>query len=55
MATLNANTAVVHPETGEAKVLLAGQDVPEWAADLVGDHLLADEKPAKKSKPAESR
>lgn len=37
---LTANTVVLHPETGAITVLLAGQDVPDWAESLVGDHLL---------------
>ena len=42
MATLNANTIVQRGY--EAVVLYAGDEVPEWAADQIGDHLIkADE------------
>jgi hypothetical protein len=41
MATLNSNTIVAHPETGAPTVLLSGDEVPDWAAELIGDHLLA--------------
>lgn len=44
MAKLIGTTVVAHPETGEPAVLLEGIDLPEWANDLVGEHLL-DEKP----------
>jgi len=40
MAKLNANTIVTNPDTHEAVVLYQGDAVPEWAADLVGEHLL---------------
>lgn len=40
MATVTDNTIVVNPETGAAVVLAAGADVPEWAEDMVGDHLV---------------
>lgn len=39
MAKVNANTVLADPETGQPVVLLAGEDVPGWAKDLVGDHL----------------
>lgn len=42
MGVLNSNTIVVNPETGTGEVLLAGQDVPVWAEDLIGDHLLEE-------------
>lgn len=38
MAKLTANTVVL--KGFEAVVLYAGAEVPEWAADQVGDHLL---------------
>ncbi len=46
MATVNATTIV--RKGYEAVVLLAGDEIPEWAADQVGDHLIKadDEKPA---------
>lgn len=41
MATLNANTVV---QRGfEHVVLYKGDEIPEWAADLVGDHLIEPE------------
>lgn len=48
MATVNATTIV--RKGYEAVVLLAGDEIPEWAADQVGDHLIKadDEKPAPK-------
>jgi hypothetical protein len=51
MAKLNSNTVVTHPETGAPAVLLSGEDVPDWAEGLIGDHLIEDadeelEKPA---------
>lgn len=39
MATLNANTVV--RRGFESVVLYAGDEVPEWAADQVGEHLLS--------------
>ncbi|HEY9265502.1 MAG TPA: hypothetical protein VIQ11_12950 [Mycobacterium sp.] len=41
MATLSGNTILAHPETGIPTVLLAGEDVPDWAEELIGDHLIA--------------
>lgn len=41
MAKLTGNTVVVGPD-GQARTLLEGDDVPAWAADQVGDHLLDD-------------
>lgn len=40
MPKLTDNTVVVNPQTGEPALLAAGGDVPDWAVDLVGDHLL---------------
>jgi len=40
MARLTANTLVTHPETGAPVLLAAGGDVPDWAASLVGAHLI---------------
>lgn len=45
MAKLNANTTLVHPATIEVTTLAAGEEVPDWAEGLVGDHLVEDEKP----------
>jgi hypothetical protein len=46
VATVNATTIV--RKGYESVVLLAGDEIPEWAADQVGDHLIKadDEKPA---------
>ena len=41
MPKLNATTVV--RKGYEVVVLLAGEEVPDWAADLVGGHLIADE------------
>lgn len=41
MAQVTDRTMVVHPETGAFVHLDKGDDVPSWASDLVGDHLLA--------------
>lgn len=47
MAKINASTILRHPESGEVISLAEGADVPDWAADLIGDHLVdGDEKPA---------
>lgn len=40
MAKLSGNTIVAHAKTGEPVVLLAGEDVPDWADGLIGDHLI---------------
>lgn len=47
MATkyLTDNTLVIHPDTAVPTSLTAGQRLPSWAGDLVGDHLLSDTKP----------
>ena len=45
MAKLNANTVVKRPDGLDVVVLMAGDDVPEWAAGLIGDHLVEDKKP----------
>jgi len=52
VAKLNANTTLVHPSTLEATAIAAGDEVPDWADGLVGDHLIEDEKP---KRPARSR
>jgi hypothetical protein len=51
MPKLNANTALIDPSTGAAVSLKAGQDIPDWATSLVGDHLIAAE-PEAPAKPA---
>jgi hypothetical protein len=40
MATLRANTFVTKPGDFQPTVLFAGDGVPDWAVDLVGEHLL---------------
>ena len=45
MAKLNANTTVMRPDTLEVVALAEGDDVPDWADGLIGDHLVEDEKP----------
>ena len=39
MAKLTANVLGNHPD-GSIRVLAAGDDLPEWAADQVGEHVL---------------
>lgn len=45
MAKLNANTTVMRPDTLEVVALAEGDEVPDWAEGLIGDHLIEDEKP----------
>ena len=45
MAKLNANTTVMRPDTLEVVTLAEGDEVPDWADSLIGDHLIEDEKP----------
>lgn len=54
MAKLTGNTIVTHPETNSPVVLLEGADVPDWATDLIDDHLIdgADEESDEIEKPA---
>lgn len=54
MTKLNSNTVVTHPETGAPAVLLSGEDVPDWAEGLIGDHLIegADDESEALEKPA---
>lgn len=62
MARLVANVLVSHPGTGEPVALLAGTEVPEWAAGMLGAHVLdeapdeepdeGDEDPGEGEKPA---
>jgi len=40
MPNLIGNTVVLHPKTGEPVLLGAGGPLPDWAAPLVGDHLV---------------
>lgn len=46
-------TVLRNPETGMPVVLLAGSDVPQWASELVGPHLIepdAEQPPARPSR-----
>lgn len=52
MPKLTVNTVVVDPATGAPAALAAGDDVPDWATSLVGDHLIAKE--SEPAKPARS-
>lgn len=45
MATVTANTLVRDPESGELVSLLSGDTVPEWAAGMIGSHLLDESQP----------
>ena len=45
MAKLNANTTVMRPDTLAVVTLAEGDEVPDWADDLIGNHLIEDEKP----------
>lgn len=45
MAKLNANTTVMRPDTLEVVTIAEGDEVPDWAEGLIGDHLIEDEKP----------
>lgn len=40
MATLTGNAVIRDPATGSPAVLLAGEEIPDWATGLVGDHLI---------------
>ena len=40
MARLTQNTLVTHPDTHDLVPLAAGDEIPEWAADLIGAHLV---------------
>ena len=45
MAKLNANTTVMRPDTLAVVTLAEGDEVPDWADDLIGNHLVEDEEP----------
>jgi hypothetical protein len=40
MARLTDNTWLRNPKTGQMQLLEKGEDVPAWAVDDIGDHLL---------------
>jgi hypothetical protein len=46
MGSLSSNTVLTHPETGVPVSLLKGQEIPDWAEGLVGDHLVDQVQPA---------
>ena len=45
MPKLKENTLLTNPGTLDLVSLSAGEDVPDWAVGLIGDHLVEDEKP----------
>lgn len=45
MPKLKENTLLTKPGTLDLVSLSAGEDVPDWAVGLIGDHLVEDEKP----------
>ena len=45
MPKLKENTLLTKPGTLDLVPLSAGEDVPDWAVGLIGDHLVEDEKP----------
>ena len=45
MPKLKENTLLTKPGTLDLVSLSAGEDVPDWAVGLIGDHLVEDAKP----------
>ena len=45
MPKLKENTLLTKPGTLDLVSLSAGEDVPDWAVGLIGDHLVEEEKP----------
>lgn len=45
MPKLKENTLLTKPGTLDLVSLSAGEEVPDWAVGLIGDHLVEDEKP----------
>ena len=43
MPKLKENTLLTKPGTLDLVSLSAGEDVPDWAEGLIGDHLVEDE------------
>lgn len=43
MARLTENTLVTRPDTLDLVSLFAGDELPEWAVGMVGDHILRDD------------
>ena len=42
MPKVNANTVIQNPDTFEVVTLSAGDEVPAWATDLIGSHLIGE-------------
>ena len=42
MSRLTATTVVLNPISGDIETLAEGSLLPEWAAGLVGDHILTE-------------
>ena len=45
MPKLKENTLLTKPGTLDLVSLSAGEDVPDWAVGMIGDHLVEAEKP----------
>lgn len=45
MATVKENTLVRNPESGRVCVINAGDDIPDWAVQLVPEHLVDGDLP----------
>ena len=43
MAKLTANVVLTHPDSGAVEFLAEGSTVPEWAANLIGSHVVKAE------------
>lgn len=55
MAVLSGHVVLRNPESGEPVSLAEGSEVPAWATDLVGEHLLGSGKTQPEEKPKRSR
>ena len=51
MARLKVNVYVVNPSTGALVLVMAGSDLPEWAAGAVGGHALEEDGEGEQPKP----
>lgn len=54
MPKLKENTLLTKPGTLDLVSLSAGEDVPDWAVGLIGDHLVEDEQP-KRATPSRAK
>lgn len=45
MARLTANTVVARPGTADVVALREGDELPDWAEGLVGEHILDADEP----------